>query len=137
MLSRAGASRFQINAGGDIVVAGHPDGERCWRIGIQHPLRARDVALVLALRDGAVATSGMYARGGHVVDPFGGRVSDLLSVTVVGPDLARADAFATAAFAMGRDRGAAFCAWLEGYCAALICADGTVLSTPGLDRYRA
>jgi thiamine biosynthesis lipoprotein len=137
MLSGAGASRFHVNAGGDIAVAGNPDGDSCWRIGIQHPRRARGVALVLALRDGAVATSGAYARGGHVVDPFGFGHSDLLSVTVVGPDLARADAFATAAFAMGRDRGAAFCARLDGYAAALICTDNTVLSTPGLERYRA
>ena len=57
--------------------------------------------------DLAVATSGAYARGEHVVDPHTGRAAErLLSVTIAGPDLATADAYATAAFAMGAARAA-------------------------------
>ena len=59
-----------------------------------------------------------------------------LSVTVVGPDLATADAYATAAFAMGVD-GPRWTAGLDGYDALTILADGRVLSTPGFDALRA
>ncbi len=57
-----------------------------------------------SVEDLAVATSGQYERGAHIVDPHtGAPPRGLLSVTVVGPDLALADAYATAAFAMGAD----------------------------------
>ena len=55
----------------------------------------------------------------------------MLSVTVVGPDLGTADAYATAAFAMGA-RGPHWTARLpRGYEAMTILADDQVLSTPG------
>ena len=62
------------------------------------------IAAVVEANDLAVATSGAYERGPHVVDPHTGRPpSHILSVTVLGPDLGTADAYATAAFAMGAD----------------------------------
>ena len=54
----------------------------------------------------------------------------MFSVTITGPDLATADAYATSAFAMGR-RGAQWTATLDGYEAMTILADGRVLLTPG------
>ena len=69
------------------------------------PQRADRVAAVVEANDLAIATSGAYARGDHVVDPHTGRPpSGLLSVTIIGPELATADAYATAAFAMGAAR---------------------------------
>jgi thiamine biosynthesis lipoprotein len=98
ILERAGARRFCINAGGDVLVRGG----RPWRIGIRHPWLRHRLAGVVALSDGAVATSGAYERGPHVVDPHTGRPPrHVLSVTVLGPDLGTADAYSTAAFAMG------------------------------------
>ena len=95
------------------------------------------VAAVLAVEDLAVATSGEYERGAHILDPHTGRPPrGLLSVTVVGPDLATADAYATAAFAMGAD-GPAWTATLAGYDALCITTDHRVLSTPGFARHRA
>lgn len=129
ILERAGARRLCINAGGDVLVRGG----RPWRIGIRHP-RLRDrLAGVVALRDGAVATSGAYERGPHVVDPHTGRPpSHTLSVTVVGPDLGAADAYATAAFAMGAE-GPAWTASLSGrgFEAMTTLHDDRVLTTPG------
>jgi len=103
-----------------------------WRVGIQHPRQRDKVAKVVECRDLAVATSGAYARGEHVVDPHGGHPPDgLLSVTIAGPVLGTADAYATAAFAMGA-RGPAWTARLpHGYEALTITADERVLSTPG------
>jgi thiamine biosynthesis lipoprotein len=133
----AGAENACINAGGDIVACGHPSGQTAWRIGVQHPRSPELLAFALAVSDGAVATSGFYARGEHIIDPFTARPPEgLLSVTIVGPDLTVADVYATTAFAMGAERAAAWCARLEGYEAVLICDDDTVLSTPGIDAMR-
>ena len=136
-LDAAGARRFCIDAGGDIAARGRPRADRGWRVGIRHPRERERLAAVLEVEDLAVATSGEYERGAHIVDPRSGRPPEgLLSVTVVGPDLARADAYATAAFAMGAD-GPAWTATLAGYDAMCVTSDDRVLATPGFDRHRA
>lgn len=137
VLVRAGARNLCVHAGGDLRMRGERAPGRPWRVGVQHPRRRDRVAAVLGARDLAVATSGAYERGDHVVDPRSGRPPEgVLSVTVIGPDLGTADAYSTAAFAMGLD-GPAWTAGLHGYDAMTILADGRVLSTPGIDRLRA
>ena len=97
ILLRAGGRNFAVNAGGDIVVRGGPAPGRAWRVGIQHPEIRQAMAAVLEVRDLAVATSGAYERGEHVIDARSGAPpTDLLSATVVGPSLTFADAYATA-----------------------------------------
>jgi thiamine biosynthesis lipoprotein ApbE len=59
----------------------------------------------------------------------------VLSVTVAGPDLGTADAYATAIFAMGTN-GPQWACGLETYAVMVILSDGTALSTPSFDRYR-
>lgn len=132
ILEAAGARNYALSAGGDMRLRGRAAPAWCWRVGIQHP-RLRDaVAKVIETRDLAVATSGAYARGPHVIDPHSRRPpSGILSVTVTGPDLGAADAYATAAFAMGGGRAPHWTARLRGYEALLVLADGRVLSTPG------
>ena len=130
------ASRFSINAGGDVIARGRPAPDRLWRVGIRHPIAVGELAAVLEVEDLAVATSGEYERGAHILDPrTGKRPTGLLSVTVVGPDLALADAYATAAFALGAD-GPAWTATLDGYDAMCITSDRRVLVTPGFARHR-
>jgi thiamine biosynthesis lipoprotein len=51
-------------------------------------------------------------------------------VTIVGPELGTADAYATAAFALG-DRGPAWTATLAGHEAMTIVPGDEVLTTPG------
>jgi thiamine biosynthesis lipoprotein len=131
VLERAGATSYSVNAGGDIRLRGGALPERSWRVGIQHPLDRSAIAAVIEARDLAIATSGAYERGDHVTDPHTQRPSrGVLSVTVTGPDLATADAYATCAFAMGA-RGARWTAGLADYEAMTILADGRVLSTRG------
>jgi thiamine biosynthesis lipoprotein len=119
------ADEYLISAGGDIRMRGE------WSVGIQHPLERQAIAAVVNARDLAVATSGEYARGRHVIDPHTGAPPDgILSVTITGPDLATADAYATAAFAMGAGVAPHWVARLQGYGAMLILSDERVLSTP-------
>ena len=135
-LDAAGAANYLVAAGGDLVGRGSPDGGTRWRIGIQHPEIADRLAAVLAVGRGAVATSGLYERGDHIRDPRTGTVpGDLLSFTVVGPDLAWADAYATAGFVMGLDG----LAWVErhpGSGALAITVGHEVIWTPTADAAR-
>jgi FAD:protein FMN transferase len=132
LLRHAGARNFAVSAAGDMVLSGRAVPELTWSVGIQHPLERLKVAAVVEANELAIATSGAYARGDHVIDPFSGRApKGVLSVTVVGPELATADAYATAAYAMGPDFGPPWTARLERYEAMTILANGTVLSTGG------
>jgi thiamine biosynthesis lipoprotein len=132
LLDAAGVRNYVVNAAGDMRLRGRAVPELHWRVGIQHPLEPDGVARVLDTTDLAIATSGEYARGAHVLDPHTHRPpSGILSVTITGPDLATADAYATAAFAMGAGRATHWTARLQDYQAMTILADGSVLSTPG------
>jgi len=127
LLARRGAVRFCLNAGGDVVVAGGP-----WRVGIRHPERADRLCAVLEVTDGAVATSGRYERGDHIIDGRTGRPSTgLLSLTVVAPTLTLADATATAAFALGEE-GIAWAASREDCEVFAVDGEHGVHRTPGL-----
>jgi thiamine biosynthesis lipoprotein len=135
LLRRAGAKNWCVNAGGDICLSGAPRGCDCWRVGIQHPVERLAVAAVLGLRAGAVATSGTYERGKHILDPHTRLAPEgVLSVTIVGHDLAVADAYATAAFAMGR-AGAKWAATLPGYGAIVIFDDDTISYSADVERH--
>jgi thiamine biosynthesis lipoprotein len=138
LLVDAGAANHCINAGGDIVTRGRPDPDRRWRFGIAHPHVGDALCAVVELGDGAIATSGPAERGSlHVVDPHTGRAAlDLASVTVIGADLGTADAYATAALAMGV-AAPAWLADLEGHEGYVVDAGGFAWETPGFFRYRA
>lgn len=132
-LRAAGARNFQVVAGGDLVVVGEAEPGLAWRIGIRHPDHEDRVAAVLAVRDLAVATSGLYERGGHIRDPQTGAVpAALRSMTIVGPELAWADAYATAAFVMG-GAGVAWTAGQPGFGALAITADDRMTWSPLVD----
>jgi thiamine biosynthesis lipoprotein len=134
MADGLGWRNYAINAGGDMRLRGGALPEPAWRVGIQHPRDRRQVVAAVEGDDLAVATSGAYARGDHVVNPHTRRPPDgVLSVTIVGKELATTDAYATAAFAMGL-RGPAWTARLRGYDAMTVLADGRSLKTPGFGR---
>src|ERR1019366_7360811 len=114
MLKAAGARNYFINAGGDVVACGRPAPDRTWRVGIRHPGQREQLAAVLSVSDLAIATSGAYERGKHIIDPQRGQpATGLLSMTVIGPSLTYADAYSTAAFVMG-DRGPSWVASIDG-----------------------
>jgi thiamine biosynthesis lipoprotein len=105
-----GLADHLIDGGGDIRFRGVPLGSLPWRVGVRHPLDESAYCAALGVAEGAVATSGTYERGRHVIDPFSGQPSgELAAVTVVGPELTACDAYATAALAMGADAPA----WLS------------------------
>ena len=136
LLHRHGSMNFMINAGGDVLISGRPSAAQEWRIGIQHPWIRDKVATVVAGSDLAVATSGRYERGEHIIDPRTGQPpSGLMAVTVVGEELALADGYATAAIVLG-DEGMPWLAGRPDIEAMGITESRRVIFTDGFDRYR-
>ena len=123
---------FCLSAGGDMVVHVADPDRPDWRVGIEDATDPTRVRAVVPLRSGAVATSGLAHRGAHVVDARTGLApTGLASVTVLGPDLTRADVEATTALAMDADAPT----WLArraGLTAYLQWADGRTQTLVGL-----
>ncbi|HTW07353.1 MAG TPA: FAD:protein FMN transferase [Acidimicrobiales bacterium] len=136
LLNKCGFADHCVDGGGDLRLRGLARPGTRWTVGLRHPLQRAGLAAALALGAGAVATSGTYERGTHVVDPMTGRAAtDLAAVTVVGPDLVAADAYATAALAMGA-RAPDWLCGLCGYESQVITPAGRGWSTPGFKRLR-
>ncbi len=132
-----GGMGHSVNGAGDMQCTGEPERGRPWRVGVAHPLHPSVLAVIVAGRDFAVATSGTAERGAHIVNPRTGRpATELASVTVVGPRISTADAYATAAFAMG---GAArdWAESLDGYEVFAVAPDGATWQTSGFAAYTA
>ena len=122
-LFAAGYEAVNVNAGGDVQILGGPQ-----RIGVRSPDRPDVLACVVDV-DGAIATSGRYERGGHLLDPRTGRPAEgPLSATVVGPELWLADALATALYVEGVEGLARLG---DGYTGLVITADGMMHPSAG------
>ena len=138
IIADTSADDFFIDAGGDIQSAGkNPEGGD-WSVGIRNPFDPTQIVKVVYPHGHGVATSGTYVRGQHIYNPHARdrEIADIVSLTVIGPDVLEADRFATAAFAMGAD-GIYFIEqmpMLEGY---VIDAQGCATLTSGFNRYSA
>ena len=103
LLVEAGLQNFYLRIGGDIQTHGvQATGEK-WRVGIVDPHDAKRIHSYVDIPENwAVATSGTAERGQHIwgkdAQPASTQFS---SMTVIGPHLMWADAFATIGFALG------------------------------------
>ena len=111
----AATNEFLLDAGGNLV------GRGAWSVGVRDPRGAADAPplRVFPLPGGtAVSTSGNYERravapdgtaAGHVFDPRTGLPAggDVLQATAVAPSAVLADAWSTALFVLGPERGRA------------------------------
>ena len=132
-LERSGYHHYYVDAGGDVQTRGRNAEGGPWRVGIRHPVERDKVARVVLASGLAVATSGTYEKGEHILDPHTGKsVNAWLSFTVVGPDILQADVFATACCAMGT-AGLDFVSHLAGYEAYAIDNQLRVGYTSGFD----
>ncbi|HUY62368.1 MAG TPA: FAD:protein FMN transferase [Candidatus Paceibacterota bacterium] len=131
-----GQQHFFVNAGGDIAMSGQNANGEPWKVGIRNPFATDEIVKVVYPKGAGIATSGSYLRGAHIYDPHdpSRELRDIVSLTVIGPDVLEADRYATAAFAMGKD-GIAFIErtpGLEGYA---ITDTGTAIFTSGFVTY--
>jgi thiamine biosynthesis lipoprotein len=127
-LRAVGVAAAMVNAGGDVATLGGPADGHPWRIGVRDPWAHDRVACVIE-SPGAVATSGCYERGDHVIDPRtrqpGTRCS---SATVTGPELWLADALATGLLVAGPE-GLGVIEAIDGYEGYVITKAGGATST--------
>ncbi len=138
LLEKKGFENFYVDAGGDIQPHGHNADGGKWVVGIKNPFNQNENIKVVYVGNEGVATSGTYIRGKHIYNPRGGNqpVSEIVSLTVIGPNIHDADRFATAAFAMGAD-GIRFIEQLAGYEGYMIDNDKIATMTTGFGRYAA
>jgi FAD:protein FMN transferase len=145
-LQRAGTTAALLNLGGNLAVLGMPAG-RPWQVGIRHPLQPGLLATLAAAGREAVVTSGSYERfrlvdgapAVHILDPRRGApvparatAPALVSVTVVHPSAALADAAATALLVAGPAQWPAMARRLGVDQVLVVDAQGRARATPAL-----
>ena len=136
LLQKCGFANFYIDAGGDIQPRGrNAEGEK-WVVGIKNPFNEVENVKVVRVNDEGVATSGTYIRGLHIYNPRAGNqpVNEIVSLTVIGPNIHDADRFATAAFAMGA-AGIKFIESLNGFEGYMIDKNKVATMTTGFEKY--
>lgn len=134
MLLARGVTNFFIDAGGDIQSHGKNSGGKEWSVGIRNPFNQKEIVKIIYPQGRGIATSGSYERGSHIYNPHNTAdlLADIISITVVGPNVLEADRFATAAFAMGTT-GVTFIENLPGFEAYSIDKNGTATMTSGFE----
>ena len=127
---------FYIEAGGDIEVSGKNKNNQNWIVGIRSPFDKTEIIKRLSLTNAGIATSGIYERGNHIYNPhhLEETIRDVVSLSIVGPNIYEADRFATACFAMG-PKGLEFIERLKGFEGLMIKRNGEVASTKGFYKY--
>jgi len=127
---------FWVDAGGDIQTGGKNVEGKEWSAGIRSPFNENEVVKIVYPRGHGVATSGTYIRGEHIWNPHTRKsvATEIVSLTVIGPDVYEADRFATAAFAMGNE-GIRFIESLPGFEGYAIDKHGTATMTGGFSSY--
>jgi len=119
LLAGKGINNYLVEIGGEIKLSGNKPNGESWRIAIEAPLTTeRDAQHVLPTSNIAMATSGDYrnyfeedgVRYSHTINPLTGAPIKhaLVSVTVLHPSCADADALATALMVMGDKKGVEF-----------------------------
>ena len=138
ILKKEGLKNFYIDAGGDVEVCGQHSERKLWKIGIRNPFSQNksDIVKVLLLSNIGIATSGTYIRGQHIYNPKekNAIIAEIVSLSVLGPNVYEADRFATAAFAMGKE-GIHFIERLPGFEGYMIDANGIATMTTGFTKY--
>ena len=137
ILKRRNIHNFYVEAGGDIETHGLNSEGKPWIIGIQNPFaKKREVVKTVYLKDKGIATSGTSVRGQHIYNPIDkiNAIQDIVSITVIGPNIHEADRFATAAFAMG-NKGINFIESLIGFEGYMIDEKGVGTMTSGFNNY--
>jgi thiamine biosynthesis lipoprotein len=104
-----------VDAGGDIAISGPRADGSLWQIGVADPFHKGDEIETLFVEACGIATSGKdrrrWTRAGipqhHIIDPRTNQPAetDLLTVTVIAPNVLLAEAAAKAAFILGSRAG--------------------------------
>ena len=147
-LERQGIQSAILSFGGNIVAIGLKPGGAEWRVGIQDIDKPTGTTMLVSLNfGGSTVTSGIYERGfekdgvyyHHILSAADGWPvqNELASVTIFSESSMWGDALATAAFALGTEKGAALIEGIDGTEALFIDRNRNVSGTSGVARYMA
>lgn len=136
LLKDEGFENYYVEAGGDVQAEGKNALGTKWRVGIRNPFNLNEIVKVVGASGCGVATSGTSIRGQHIYNPKkdGELLTEIVSLTVIGPNIYEADRFATAAFAMGRE-GIYFIERRQGLEGYMIDQNGKATLTTGFGHY--
>ena len=134
-----------IDAGGDIAVSGPRADGSPWQVGIADPFHEGKNIEILHINSCGVATSGKdrrrWVRDGlfqhHIIDPSTNQPveTDLLTVTVIAPDVMQAEAAAKAAFILGSRAGLDWVESKHEYTGAFILDNGEMIYSKNMEKY--
>lgn len=123
LIESKGIEDYLVEVGGEVRAKGKNDKGLPWQVGIDKPIEGsdesnRELQTIVSVSGASLATSGSYRKFiekdgikySHTINPLTGYPShhQLLSVTIVTPSCAEADAVATAIMAMGMEQGKIF-----------------------------
>lgn len=118
-IQERGLSNWLMHGGkSSLLAAGEHHVHDGWPVGIRNPLFPKKRLATVLLRNCGMSTSGAGIqffrhegkRYGHILDPRTGvPAEDVLSVTVLAPSAAAADALSTAFFVMGLEKTREYC----------------------------
>jgi thiamine biosynthesis lipoprotein len=134
-----------VDAGGDIAINGPRANGSSWQIGVADPFHKGDEIETLFVEACGIATSGKdrrrWTRGGmlqhHIIDPHTNQPAetDLLTVTIIAPNVLLAEAAAKAAFILGSRAGLE---WIEArpeFAALFILDNGEMIYSQKMEEY--
>lgn len=134
-----------IDAAGDIAISGPSANGDPWQIGVADPFHKGDEIETLLVTEGGIATSGKdrrrWTRDGvlqhHIIDPLTNQPAetDLLTVTVIAPDVMKAEAAAKATFILGSRVGLEWIEARPGFAALFILDDGQMAYSQKMEEY--
>jgi len=140
VLKKRGVTQALITAGGTILALGKKQSGKLWQVGIRHPREEGKLAGFIPLEDQAISTSGdyerfYYYRGRrvcHIIDPRSGQpVEAIQGISVIAPTAMASDAFSTALFVLGIQKGLSLIKNLPGTEAMIIDQEGKAHYSPG------
>ncbi len=140
-LADAGCESFLLNLGGNTIAYGEKPHGAAWLVGVESPGEGIEYEQSIRLENRALVTSGSYqryftlagVRYHHIVDAASGYPEHhFLSVSVLCPDAALADALSTALFCMTEEEGRSLLETLKEDVEVLwIRADGSIRASDG------
>ena len=134
-----------LDFGGNIITIGNKADGSNWNVGITDPLNSSNVYGGLSVSDLSIVTSGNYERyfeqNGvnyhHILDRNTGYPAEngVISATIIGKSSMECDAYSTAVFCLGLDRGMKLVNATEGIECILIDENGGYHLSNGMAKY--
>jgi thiamine biosynthesis lipoprotein len=140
VLKELGVTSAVIDAGGDVYALGKR-GDKPWKVGIKDPRGGEDLLGYLEVEDLAVMGSGDYERFfekdgkryHHIFNPKTGYPAEgLRGTTLIYPDPMAADAWATAIFVLGPEKGLELVERTPGMEVIMVTTSGKIIYSSGL-----